>query len=163
MKYIHVLGLFFCGFLLNAQAQTPTSAPDAPVPQAILGAKTAFVSNAMPIISNLSGGPTRGYNQFYADVKAMGRYELVDDPSKADIVFELQAVPFDSIRTGLEGVRLVIYDRRTHYILWTLVHPTGSCALKKGCDRNFDAAMDSLIRDLKALCRQSPSPTTPER
>ncbi len=160
MKYIHVLGLFFCGFLLNAHAQTPTSTPDAPVPQAILGAKTVFISNAMPIVSNLSGGPNRGYNQFYAEMKAMGRYEVVNDPSNADLVFELQAAPFGTTGSELDGVRLLIYDRKTHFVLWTLVHPIGMCALKKGCDKNFDTAMDSLIRDLQALCRQSPSTTT---
>jgi hypothetical protein len=161
MKHMCALSLLFGGFLLNAQAQTPTSAPEAPVPLAISTAKAVFISNAMPVISNLSGGPNRGYNQFYAGLKAMGRYELVDDPSKADLILELKTIPLDSIQAELDGVRLVIYDRRTHYVLWTLAQPTGVCALRKGCDKNFDTAMNSLIRDLKALSDHSQSPANP--
>jgi hypothetical protein len=159
MKCIHVLGLLFCGFLLNTQAQTPVPVSDAPVPQVILSAKTAFVSDKMTAIWNLSGSPTRGYNQFYTALRAVGRYELVDDPSNADLVLELETVPFDSIRTAPDGIRLLIYDRKTHYVLWTLVHPIEACVLRKACDKNFDLAINGLIHDLKVLSSQSLSGT----
>lgn len=156
MKHICTLSLLFVGLIPNSQVQTAAQAAAPPVPEAILSAKTAFISNDMAASADLSGGPTRGYNQFYAGVKATGRYELVDDPSKADLILQIQAVPSDSIRAGLEGIRLRLYDRKTHFILWTLVRPVGACALKKGCDKNFDIAIDGLIHDLMALNRQSP-------
>jgi hypothetical protein len=153
MKCTHLLSLLFASLTLNAQAQPPAPAPEAPVPQGILSARTVFISNAMPLYGDMSGGPTRGYNQFYADVKAAGRYEVVDDPSKADLVFEIQTTMLEFGDSGLDGVRLLIYDRKTHYVLWTLAHQIGTCALKKGCDKNLDLAINGLSRDLEALSR----------
>lgn len=153
MKCIHLLSLLLGSLILNAQAQPPAPAPDAPIPQGILTAKTVFISNAMPLYGYVSGGPTRGYNQFYAAVKTAGRYEVVDDPSKADLVLEIQASMLELGGSGLDAVRLTIYDRKTHYVLWTLAHQIGTCALKKGCDRNFDLAMEGISHDLEALGR----------
>jgi hypothetical protein len=59
----------------------------APVPIQILTGKKLFVSNgistATPDVPNLP------YNEFYADMKAWGRYELVATPADADLVFEV--------------------------------------------------------------------------
>ena len=36
-----------------------------------------------------NGGPDRPYNQFYAAMKAWGRYEVLSSPPDADLVFEI--------------------------------------------------------------------------
>ena len=89
--------LFVCAALaMQARAQTPPAASLAPVPPALLNAKTVFISNAGAdsglFPHPFSGDPDRPYNQFYAAMQSWGRYEIVGDPSQADIVIELQLI-----------------------------------------------------------------------
>jgi hypothetical protein len=65
---------------LHLHAETKPVPPAAPVPAPILQAKKIFIANAggeQPWYSDgqFSGGTDRAYNQFYAAVKARGRYE----------------------------------------------------------------------------------------
>lgn len=65
-------------------AQTPKTTPPAPVPRQILAAKKVFVVNAGGdelFDDPKFGGVDRTYNQFYAAMKAWGRYELVETPA----------------------------------------------------------------------------------
>src|SRR5579863_5248765 len=78
-----------------AQAQQPaTELPVAPLPSQILSAKKVFVVSAMgdrdPRIAKYIGGPDGIYNQFYADVKSSGRFELVSAPADADLVLQVK-------------------------------------------------------------------------
>lgn len=47
--------------------------------------------------------------------------------------------------------RLVIFDRKTHYVLWTLTESIDWAVLQKTHDRNFDTAVMALLDDLKRL------------
>ncbi len=47
--------------------------------------------------------------------------------------------------------RLVIYDRKTHYVLWTLTESVELAFLQKTHDRNFDSALEILVDDFEAL------------
>jgi hypothetical protein len=93
-------------------------------------------------------------------VKTWGRYELVDDPADADLVFELHLVAPNgpqnpSKQNGasdpLPMFRLVIMDRKTHYVLWALTESVGFAILQKTHDHNFDLALAALTDDLKRL------------
>ena len=97
-----LLGVSFLVSLLQAPVQAaeqPKQAPPAPIPAQILAAKKVFVANAggdepLGDGGQFSGGVTRSYNQFYAALKALGRYELVGAPADADLLFEIGlAVP----------------------------------------------------------------------
>jgi hypothetical protein len=165
--------LFVCAallFAMQAAAQTPSPAASpaasslAPVPPALLNAKTVFISNAGAdsglFPHPFSGDPDRPYNQFYAAIQSWGRYQLVGDPSEADIVFELQLVapPGPSSGNKVNGAsdpvpmfRLVIYDRKTHYVLWALTESIMVAYLQKTHDNNFDGALITLTTDLKRL------------
>ena len=94
--------LFVCAalmFAVFANAQTPPAAAPplpaslAPVPPALLNAKTVFISNAGAdsglFPHPFSGDPDRPYNEFFASMQAWSRYQIVTDPSEADLVFEL--------------------------------------------------------------------------
>jgi hypothetical protein len=144
-------------------AQTPSVAT-APVPQAILAAKNIFLSNAGAdsglFPHPFSGGPERAYNQLYAAVKGMGRYELVGSPAEADLVLELRlfapngpanANKQKGASDPLPMFRLVVYDAKTHYVLWALTESIDSAALQKTHDRNFDEALTNLANDFKAI------------
>ncbi len=164
--------LFVCAaliFAVFANAQTPAAAPLppaslAPVPPALLNAKTVFISNAGAdsglFPHPFSGDPDRPYNEFFAGMQAWGRYQIVTDPSEADLVFELKlTAPYgpsnpnkqNGAADPLPMFRLVIFDRKTHYVLWTLTESIDFAFLQKTHDNNFDAALNAITTDLKRL------------
>jgi len=152
--------------LLTGVLATVVQAQTAPslVPPALLSAKTVFISNAGSdsglFPHPFTGDESRGYSTFYADLQNWGRYNLVDDPAKADAVFELQLIAPPGPSGGnkqngasdpLPMFRLVIYERKTHYVLWTLTESIDPAELQKTHDHNFDVALTNLVNDLKAV------------
>jgi hypothetical protein len=47
--------------------------------------------------------------------------------------------------------RLVVWDRKTHYVLWALTQSIEQANLQKTHDRNFDDALAQLVKDLEAV------------
>ena len=99
-------------------------------------------------------------------MQSWGRYEIVGDPSLADIVIELQlnAPPGPSSGNKVNGAsdplpmfRLVIYDRKTHYVLWALTESIMVAYIQKTHDNNFDSALMALTQDLKRVTSASAS------
>jgi len=93
-----------------------------------------------------SGSPDRAYTQFSSALKANGQYDLVSDPSDADLVLELRLIaPAGETNADkqkgasdpLPEFRLTIYDRKSHYILWTLTESIGVAALQRTHDRTL--------------------------
>ena len=154
-----VFRLAVCAALFSAVAAFAqhSAASAAPIPPAILAAKKVFLSNAGAdsglFPSPFSGDPSRAYVQFYAALKAAGQFELVEDPSEADLVLELQLIAPNGPSNGAKAngasdplpmFRLVIYDRKTHYVLWTLTDSIAWAVGQKNHDRTFDEALGSL-------------------
>ena len=163
MRWSHIpllcLGLLLAGTSAAAQRPAPP-----PIPQSILTAKKVFLSNAGAdsglFPHPFTGTPDRAYSEFYTALGDWGRYQLVGDPSEADLVFELQLTapngPSNANKQNgasdpLPMVRLAILDRRSHYILWALTESIDPAALQKTHDRNFDDAITTLVMDLKQL------------
>ena len=153
-----------------AIAQQPAMTAAAPVPPAIQNAKKIFVSNAGAdsglFPSPFSGDPNRGYNQLYASLKASGQYELVNNPAQADLVLELQLTapngPTNANKQNgasdpLPMFRLVIYDGKTHYVLWTITESIAVAMLQKSHDRNFDDALTAILVDFETLTGKPPA------
>ena len=154
---------------VSPHATSPIPPPSLSVPPALLTARTVFVSNAGAdsglFPSPFSGDPDRAYQEFYAAIQSWHHYQLVSDPTQADLVLELRlTAPYGpqspNKSTGasdpLPMFRLVIYDRRTHYILWALTESIDKANLQKNHDKNFDVALEELTNDLKRIT-QSPS------
>lgn len=138
-------GFLFAAALIwtsAACAQQPVAT--APVPQSILSAKTIFVSNNGDASGLFSGGADNLYNEFYASLQAAGNFQLVDDPSQADLVLEPHFI-------DQADVRLVIYDRKTHFTLWTLKQAVGTFGLQKTRDRKFVAGVAALVQQFEQL------------
>ena len=165
-----VMGVLFCVTGVAA-AQQPAPVPAAPVPAALATAKKVFVSNAGSdsglFPHPFSGTESRPYDEFYAGLKTLGAYELENDPADADLVFELHLIapngPANADKTKgasdpLPMLRLVIYDRKSHYVLWALAESVGGANFQKTHDRNFDDAIHALIEDVKNLGAGAPSP-----
>jgi hypothetical protein len=146
-----------CAALLSAVAalaQQSLTAPAGPVPPAILAAKKIFIANSGSSSALFSGGPNRAYNQFYASLKTAGVFEMVGDPSDADLVLELQIVDSGS---GQANFKLVIYDRKTNFMLWTLFESIKVCTRQKTCDSNFDDALPALLLNFEKLAGKGPA------
>lgn len=160
------------GFAAPAVAFAQNSALDqvGPVPPAILAAKSVFVSNAGSdsglFPSPFTGDPDRAYTEFYAALKATGDYQVVADPSQADLVLELQLFApsgptnpnkVNGAADPLPGFRLIVYDRKTHYILWTVTELIDTAYSQKSHDKNFDLALTEVLREFLNIAGKTPS------
>ena len=157
-----------------AMAQQPTVTPVGPVPSALTDAKTIFVSNAGAdsglFPQPFSGDPDRPYSEFYAGLKALGKWDLVADPSQADLVLELQLTAPNGPTKGskvngasdpVPMLRLVVYDRKSHYVMWALTESIEIAFLQKTHDRNFDNAITALLNDFERVSGKMPTPAAP--
>jgi hypothetical protein len=91
---------------------------------------------------------------------------LVDDPVDADLVLEIQLnapngpAGADKTKGASDPVpefRLTVFDRKTHYILWTLTQSIDGAYKQKTHDRNFDEALSALVLEFNALSGRAPA------
>ncbi len=154
-----------------APAQTPAGS-HAPIPPAILSARKLFIANggadAGLFPHPFSGNAAHGYDQFYSALRGVSQYDLVSNPSEADLVleFQLQAPlgPANADKSKgaadpLPTVSVKIYDRPSHYVLWAFSEVVASAATQKTHDRNLDDAITQLVQDFQSLTR--PQSTAP--
>jgi hypothetical protein len=166
LRYRFVLLSFVV--LLASALQAQQAPGGAPVPAPLLTGRSVFVSNAGAdsglFPHPFSGDTSRPYNALYAALAADGTFSLKSSPAEADLVFEIQLMApkgpafGDNQGAKIKGAadplpmfRLVIYDRPTHYILWTFTELVDIAYLQKTHDRNFDDGIAALVRDLKAV------------
>ena len=154
-----------CALPMTAQrssAAIGVNTTAAPVPTPLLNGKRAFISyeigdvSAFP--SKYSGGPERAYNEFFADMKDWGRYELVMDPKEADVVFAIRFV--DAPGLAYPQMRVGISDARTHVALWGFVEEGNPAWLKKHRDNAFSDTVELLVSDIHDLITPG-APQTP--
>jgi hypothetical protein len=182
----YFLAIVFASLVSPAIAQKiPAYSEAGPVPPAITHARNIFVSNGgsdaglfpepLPL-SGLSSQPFTGdagrpYTQFYAALQATKQYTLVNDPNQADLVLELRLTapngPQNPSRQNgasdpLPQFRLVVYDAKSHYILWTFTDSIEPAILQKTHDKNFDKALGALLTQFLTIAHRPPAaPSTP--
>ncbi len=151
-----ILCLFsgFLSFVLPLSAQQTAEPTPAPVPPQVTRAKKVFVVNAEgnndPRIAKYVGGPNGVYNQFYADVKNSGRFEIVASPADADVGLQVTLANFE-ILAGYPRFKLSILDPKTNMLLWTVSEPLEGAILAKTARRNVAQSLARLTQDLVAL------------
>ena len=161
------------------QAQPVPAIPPslAQIPPGLLNAKSVFISNAGSdsglFPHPFSGDPDRPYVEFYGAVAKMQRWKIVEEPGAADLVLELRLYAPNGPQTPnkqngasdpLPMLRLVVYDRPTHYALWAFTESVYPAALQKTHDRNLDDALALISTDLSTvLSNQSPPARTPAK
>ena len=150
---LHFVACFVLFSALAGLAQQPATTPAGPVPPAILAAKKIFLSNSGFSSTVYSGGQNRAYNQFYAALQGSGFFEMAGDPSDADLVLEIQ---FANSGPGPDIFKLLIYDRKTHFLLWTLLEPITMCTRQRSCDTNYDDALLVLLLNFEKLAGKAP-------
>jgi hypothetical protein len=137
-----------------AHAQKTADMPSAPVPAQILTAKKIFIANgdSDPVL----GVPNLAYNEFYASIKNSNRYELVQAPADADLVFEiLSEIRFPAAVEYL--LHLTIVDPKTSVVLWRITEHVQTWAREATGRKNFSTAMSALVDDLKTLSTPPPA------
>jgi hypothetical protein len=154
----------------GSRAQGQKELP-APLPAQIFTATKIFLSNAGgDTLGEYSGGSERAYNQLYAGLKGLGRYELVTAPADAELVFEISfTIPTvgENVSGGGPGhtsvsnrtvrdphLRLAILDLKTHVLLWTFTEHVQPALLQGNRDKNFDQAMAVLVNDIRNVAGQ---------
>src|SRR3984957_4339372 len=162
MKLRHVAPLalpIFFTFPAARTAPAPQAPAGAPMPPAILSAKTVFISKAagysfVPLIT-----ADQPYNDFYAAMKDWGRYQLVGSPSDADLIIEIRL----ECASGpcYEGLEATILDPKTHAILWVCAESVQTAARIKTNAKNFEKSMAALVADLKVLSGSAGAATQP--
>jgi hypothetical protein len=148
------------------------AAPAAPIPTQIVTAKKVFIANGggeYPFSIQdpyYSGSVERAYDEFYAGIKGLGRYELVGSPADADLLFEirftspvvdgsgqgtkvLSSIPYDP------RFRLEIRDPRTNALLWAMTEHAEWAILQGHRDKNFDQAVDRIVADVQSLATRA--------
>jgi len=143
-----------------AQAQQSSSAAPPLVPPQIISAHTIFVSNGggSNYFDAFTGGPNRGYSQLYAALQQWGRYQLVDSPSQADLIFEIRSVapavdvsgPQDSIAYNPQLI-LRILDPKTNAVLWTTTANVRAAGFQASRDKGFDQSVAVLVDRVRQL------------
>jgi len=100
---------------ISAAAQTPAP-PTAPLPAALASAHKLFLGNAG---DQQNADCLRVYNDFYAGISNLKRFEQVTDPNQADLVLELhyeinlgQAVASNDTNHSVRQFRIVLIDPR---------------------------------------------------
>jgi hypothetical protein len=139
-------------------------AQQAPIPPQIAGARRVFVSNVggevhrnrPPVRFGYSGGPDRAYNQFYAALQRSGNLDLVPEPAAGDLIVELRFTePYvwlnrDELSSD-PSLSAVIRDPKTHTVLWGITVHIEYAVLQSNRDRDFDHALDEIVRRVLAL------------
>jgi hypothetical protein len=134
----------------------------APVPTPLLNGKKAFIAYELGDVtafpSAYSGGPERAYNEFFAQMKEWGRFDLVLDPQQADVIFAIRFV--DSPGLPTPQIRVGISDARTGVSLWGFVEQVDPAFFKKHRDASFSDSVQLLVGDVQALITPGAAPTT---
>jgi hypothetical protein len=155
------LRIIICAALLSAvaaHAQQPVIAPAGPVPSPILSAKKIFLSispddwGSSGINYSFYKSYYPFYDQLYKALRDDTPFEVVADPFDADLVFETNM-------GGTSVLRLVIYDRRTHFVLWILQEHIEPATLQKNRDKNLNNAVSAIILDFETIAGKAPAAT----
>lgn len=148
------------------QALSSTSSGSAPVPPQIYSAHTAFISNGggPNYFNAFTGGADRGYNQLYAALQQWGKYQLVDSPSQADLIFEIRSIAPAVSTAGANESSSVSYnpqlvlrilDPKTSALLWTTTVNVKAFGLQSSRDKGFDESIAVLVDRVRQLTGES--------
>jgi len=153
------LALLLASTPLTRAQQTRTAVP-APVPPQITSARTIFVSNGggTNYFNAFTGGVDRGYSQIFTALQQWNRYQIVDSPSQADLIFEIHAVAPAVTVAGNEGsiaynpqLILRILDAKTNALLWTTTANVKAAGGQNSRDKGFDESVAVLVDRVRQL------------
>ena len=154
--FLSGLGLSSLTPVVVAQTQPTAEIAAAPIPVQLTNAKRVFVANGAgdndPGITKYMYGPDGLYNQFYADIKSMGRYDIASSPSEADLVLELKVdYALYNHDFTYPKFKVEVRDPKTNVLLWSFMEPVNGAFLAKTGRKNVSLALGKLADDLKKV------------
>lgn len=152
------LALVFLNTTILAKAQS--TATTTLTPPEITSAHTIFISNAggSTYFNIFTGGPDRAYTQLLAALEKWNHYQIVQSPSQADLIFEIQAIapaaaaPGNDVPAGYDPQLILrIRDPKSNAILWTTSANVVARGLQKSRDKGFDQSIAVLVDHVRQL------------
>lgn len=163
-----------------AGGQIPTTVRSTQIPSQIATARRVFVSNggattygaeSYVALTKYDGGPNRAYDELYAGLQHVDRFELVGAPSQADIVI---SVRFSNPTVTKQGgdleydpvlgyvnpgatlvhdpqITLTIVDPATRIELWSITEHVEPGRSRADDNAKFDQAIARLVADTRRL------------
>ncbi len=164
------MSIFVALMLSPVFTQLQALAAASPVPTAILSAKNIFISNgdqtATSFLSLLLAIPTGLARSSTRPSRALARSSSLTTQRTPILYWNCslrrpmvprRAASRNGAADPLPMFRLVVYDRKTHYVLWTLTRSVEFAFRQKMHDRNFDDALNLLLDDFLAVAgKQAP-------
>ena len=138
-----------------ARAQAAADPPPAPLPAALTTAHTLFLGNAG---DQENADCLRAYNDLYAGLTKLTRFQLAPTPKPADLILEMhyEITPGQATDNDPRRFRVVLIDPSTHVVLWSLTERTNYAARQKNRDKNLDELVARLTADFDNLTSAKP-------
>jgi hypothetical protein len=136
-------------------AQSQAAAQAAPVPAQLLSARKIFIADTVGWYDTYfwSGTQNRLYNETYSALEAWGNLQLVGSPADADLVLHPSISNAGCIGeagcVGTPAMRFDLIDAKTGIVLWERMTSIALYSKKKTDESNFEAAIKTLIGDLR--------------
>jgi hypothetical protein len=131
-------------------AQQKETGPVKPPGSSATGPITSASRNLPRVF--ISAPDSRAYDDFYAAMKKLGQYELVNDPAHADQIFETRFIwAWHCINDGMDAIydprlELGIRDRKTNALRGPLVVNVKPAILARNQKKNYAQALDALVK-----------------
>jgi hypothetical protein len=168
-----LLALFVVPANIHASTKHRKDVPEAPLPASIISARTVFLANG--------GGSALAFDEFYSQMKAWGRFQLVGSPAEADVVVELRFFVEDdgtkvsSYTNSYTGKTQVmsrevvdpqlsvnIYDAKTKDLLWSVTDHRRLARREKNREKETINSADRLVDGMKErIAGSAPEPQHP--
>ena len=156
MKRLLATAAFLTLAAAAVRAQAPVDPAPAPLPAAITTAHKLFLGNAG---DQENADCLRAYNDLYAGLAKLTRFQLVPTPQAADLVLEMHYELTPGQTAGHDDprrFRVLLLDAQTHIVLWSLTERTNYAAFQHNRDKNLDEMVARLTADFDALTSAQP-------
>ena len=160
LSSVFLLAFFLTPILSRASDKHRKDVPEAPLPASVISARKVFLTNG--------GGSALAFDEFYSQMKAWGRFEIVGSPSAADVVVELRyfveddgtrvssVTNTDTGSTQIISRRIVdpqlsvnIYDAKSKDLLWSVTDHRRLARREKNREKETINSADRLVDGMK--------------
>jgi hypothetical protein len=168
-----IMALAISSWASFGESKNRKDVPPAPLPEAIARAKSAFLTNG--------GGSDLAYDEFFAQMKRWGRFQVAPSPSEAEIIIQLKYFVEDkgtkvwsstNTYTGQTQVHsrqvtdpqleIDVYDAKTKDLLWSVTDHRRLAVREKNREKETINSADRLVLELQERI-EPPQPTSAAR
>ena len=142
------------GAAVTSTPKLPHDQPLPPVPPQIGLAQKVYIHNSGVTDDpggRYSGGNAGLYDEFAAQLKSWGRYQIVPE-AQADLVLDISfSIPSTCAFLDEPQLHLYVHDARTDTALWAFSRPVAHALRAATARKNFAQDVAALVRDLRGV------------